>query len=144
MHCRPCEIADLPALIALYAHLSPEDPPTDIDIAQANLRAMGTYTGSAVLLGEVEHTLITSCTCIVVPNLSRRGRPYALLENVVTHRDYRCQGFGTQILRYAIDGAFAQGCYKVMLLTGTKKQSTLDFYLKAGFQQTKTGFQIRA
>ena len=144
MQCRECTQTDLPALLALYAHLSPEDPPTDLALAEANLTALAAYPGSAVLLGEVESTLVASCTRIIVPNLSRRGRPYALIENVVTHGDHRRQGYGIEILRVAVDGALAQGCYKVMLLTGTSKQGTLDFYAKAGFEQTKTGFQVRA
>ncbi|MEL6572666.1 MAG: GNAT family N-acetyltransferase [Pseudomonadota bacterium] len=144
MHCRNCIAADLPALLALYAHLSPEDPPTDLTVAEANLTALAAYPGSAVLVGELGSQFVASCTRIIVPNLSRMGRPYALIENVVTHGDHRRQGYGTEILRVAAAGAFERGCYKVMLLTGTRKQSTLDFYLKAGFQQTKTGFQIRA
>ena len=144
MQCRPCTEADLPALLDLYTHLSPDDPKTDLVLARANLIALGAYPGSGVLLGEVNGTLVASSTRIVIPNLSRRGRPYALLENVVTHGDHRQMGYGTQMLHHAVEGAFAQGCYKVMLLTGTGKQATLDFYAKAGFQQTKTGFQIRA
>jgi hypothetical protein len=30
-----------------------------------------------------------------------------------------------------------------MLMTGSKKPSTLAFYASAGFEQNKTGFQIR-
>jgi hypothetical protein len=31
----------------------------------------------------------------------------------------------------------------VMLMTGRNDPGTLDFYQRAGFQQSKTGFQIR-
>jgi hypothetical protein len=30
-----------------------------------------------------------------------------------------------------------------MLMTGSKKPSTLAFYASAGFEQSKTGFQVR-
>ena len=39
--------------------------------------------------------------------------------------------------------AWAAGCYKVMLMTGSQRDSTLGFYRAAGFEQSKTGFQIR-
>ncbi|MFM7304986.1 MAG: GNAT family N-acetyltransferase, partial [Alphaproteobacteria bacterium] len=32
---------------------------------------------------------------------------------------------------------------KVMLMTGSRQPSTLKFYENAGFEQTKTGFQMR-
>jgi hypothetical protein len=31
----------------------------------------------------------------------------------------------------------------VMLMTGSKRPSTLAFYASAGFEQSKTGFQVR-
>lgn len=39
--------------------------------------------------------------------------------------------------------AWEAGCYKVMLMTGSKRPETLRFYADAGFEQSKTGFQIR-
>jgi GNAT superfamily N-acetyltransferase len=69
--------------------------------------------------------------------------PYALIENVVTHTDHRNRGFGKAILKAATERAWVEGCYKVMLMTGSKRPSTIAFYGAAGFEQTKTGFQIR-
>ena len=101
------------------------------------------YGGSAILVGEVDSILAASCTLVVVPNLTRGGRSYALIENVVTHHDFRSRGFGKQLLLAASDAARQVGCYKVMLMTGSKKPETISFYLGAGFEQTKTGFQKR-
>ena len=87
---------------------------------------------------------VATCTLVVVPNLTRRCAPYALIENVVTHTDFRQLGFGQKVLAAAIDAAWAKGCYKIMLLTGSTEPATLSFYRRAGFEATKTGFQIRA
>ncbi len=43
----------------------------------------------------------------------------------------------------AIDAAWAQGCYKIMLMAGSKDLATLRFYTSAGFEQSNAGFQIR-
>lgn len=139
----PCGAADLPALSDLYQHLNPDDVRCPPDVAVANLDQLHQWPGCAVLLGRVDGVPVASCTVVVVPNLSRGGAPYALIENVVTHPDHRRRGHGQAILAAAVARAWAQGCYKVMLLTGTSKQGTLDFYVRAGFLQTKTGFQIR-
>ena len=80
---------------------------------------------------------------MVVPNLTRSGRPYGLIENVVTHADHRVRGYGKQLLQAAITAAWDADCYKVMLMTGSKEPSTLAFYASAGFEQSKTRFQVR-
>jgi GNAT superfamily N-acetyltransferase len=78
-----------------------------------------------------------------VPNLTRGGVPYALIENVVTHAEHRGRGYGKAVLEAAIAKAWELDCYKVMLLTGSKNPATLGFYQSVGFEQTKTGFETR-
>jgi 2-polyprenyl-6-methoxyphenol hydroxylase-like FAD-dependent oxidoreductase len=65
--------------------------------------------------------------------LSREGVPSLLVER---HP-------GKRLLQAAISAAWEAGCYKVMLMTGSKDPATLAFYAAAGFEQTKTGFQVR-
>ena len=95
------------------------------------------------MIGVAEHAIVASCTLIVIPNLTRGGQPYGLIENVVTHVAFRERGFGKQLLQAAVAAAWQADCYKVMLLTGSKDPATLRFYAEAGFEQSKTGFQAR-
>lgn len=87
--------------------------------------------------------MVASCTLVVVPNLARGGKPYGLIENVVTHGDFRNRGFGRKLLDAASDAAWLADYYKVMLMTGSKRPETIRFYLRSGFEQSKTGFQKR-
>lgn len=134
---------DLPQLLALYLHLDAADSLPPLAIAETRFRDLQKYEGSCVLVGLVETSIATSCTLIIVPNLTRGGQPYGLIENVVTHADYRGRGHGKRILRAAVEAAWQSDAYKVMLLTGSQKPSTLAFYQSAGFEQSKTGFQVR-
>ena len=68
-------------------------------------------------------------------------RPYALIENVITDENYRKQGLASACLDFAKDIAIKNNCYKIMLLTGSKLDSTLKFYEKAGYNKNdKTAF----
>lgn len=140
---RPAGPADLPALLELYRHLN-GDRPLTVAEADGTWAAMLAHPGLTVLVGAVPSgDLAASCTLVVIPNLTRGGAPYALVENVVTHRDHRQRGYGRAVLHAAVADAWDAGCYKVMLMTGSRNPATHAFYRNAGFEQSKTGYQIR-
>lgn len=140
---RPATTDDVTPLLALYDHLSSDNAACPPALAAENIARIAAITGSAVLVGNSNGTLVTTCTLIIIPNLSRGGRPYALIENVVTDPSHRGRGYGTAVLDAASDRAWAQGCYKIMRSTGSSKPATLSFYESAGFEQSRTGFQKR-
>lgn len=88
-------------------------------------------------------TVTATVTLAVIPNLTRGGASYGLIENVVTDARYRKRGHAGALIRQAFDRAWSAGCYKVMLLTGKTDTATLAFYEGCGFVQNKTGFQVR-
>ena len=138
---REASAADLDGLLRLYLHLHedalPEDP-APFEHAWAMIAADGNHH---VIVREEGGEIVSSCVCVVIPNLTRGARPYALIENVVTRRDCRGRGFATACLRHAADIARAAGCYKLMLLTSAKDAATLSFYRRAGFNDAdKTAF----
>ena len=147
MNCdvRTCDATagDAEALLALYDFLSSDNERCPLKLAKTNISKIWQIDGSAVLLGEIDGEALTTCTLIIVPNLSRGGRPYAVIENVVTHPDHRGKGLGKAILDAACERAWDHECYKVMLSTGSTRPATLSFYVGAGFEQSRTGFQKR-
>ncbi len=134
---------DLPSLLALYKQLHPDDETMSPAVASNVLAQILRYPGSAIFLGLRDGAVVTTCTLIVIPNLTRGGTPYALIENVVTDAGHRQQGYGKALLKAAMSAAWRHDCYKVMLLTGSKNPATLRFYQEVGFEQSKTGFQAR-
>ena len=140
---RPAASADLAGFRALYRHLIPDDLPLDDASAEERFAQILVHPGMTIFGGFIEAAPVSSCTLIVIPNLLRGGRNYALIENVVTHADHRQKGFGRAVLHHAVEQAFSQNCYKVMLMTGSSNPATLRFYSESGFATTKTGFEIR-
>lgn len=115
---------DLPALIELYQHLAEVDEKPETSVAAEIFERFAAYPGSEIIVAENDDSLVATCALIVVPNLTRGGKSFAIIENVVTHCDFRNLGLGKQVLAYAVDAARTAGCYKVMLLTGSQKAET--------------------
>ena len=143
MEIRQCQPGDADKLLTLYRELQPDDPVLPVSDAVARLEQLHRLPASGIFLGCIGAEPVTTCMLVVIPNLTRGGAPYALIENVVTANAYRRHGYGRLILQSAIEAAWQAGCYKVMLLTGSTRPETLAFYEAAGFEQSKTGFQIR-
>jgi len=94
-----------------------------------------------IIVVEENNKIISSCTCIIISNLTHNQQSYAIIENVITDSDFRNKGYATKCLNFAKDIAIKEKCYKIMLMTGSKKESTLNFYEKAGFnRKDKTAF----
>jgi GNAT superfamily N-acetyltransferase len=140
---RPASRSDLPGLMTLYRHLNPTDPVLDEALAEERFSDILAQPGMTVFIGYAGDVAAATVTSVVVPNLTRSGAPYGLIENVVTHADHRKRGYAGAVIRHAIADAWNAGCYKVMLLTGSKNPATLRFYENCGFVQDKTGYQIR-
>lgn len=140
---RPASHDDLPALLALYQQFIPEDPVLDQGIAETRFAEILTQPGMTLFCGFWKNQLVSTCTLIIIPNLTRNASPYAFIENVVTDGAFRRQGFGKQLIQSAINLGFENGCYKIMLLTGSRDPSVLRFYQDCGFRNSKTGFEVR-
>jgi GNAT superfamily N-acetyltransferase len=132
---------DLPMLLRLYAHLHGNPMPA-IDAALEKLwREILADRNHHVIAGFAEGEIVSSCVLIVVPNLTRSQRPYAFIENVVTHAGHRGKGYALEVMGFARRVARANNCYKLMLMTSSKLESTRRFYERAGYNsEDKTAF----
>lgn len=140
---RKAVASDLDALMELYRFHLVETPPPSADGAAVleTMRKIAADPGYHLLVGEEGGQIVSSVTLVVVPNLTHGARPYALIENVVTHKECRSRGCASVMMARAAEIAKSAGCYKIMLMTGSKKDSTLQFYERCGFNRNdKTGF----
>lgn len=128
-------------LLELYLNLHESSVPKMTEHLKSVWDTIINDNNHHIIVNEQDGKIVSSCVCVIIPNLTRNVRPYAFVENVVTHSDYRGKGYATDCLNYAKELAKKAECYKMMLLTGSKEDSTLNFYTKAGYNSTdKTAF----
>ena len=132
---------DLDGLLRLYMQLHnnpmPEKTAGILQIWNSILQDKNHH----VIVAEENGEIVSSCVCVIIPNMTHNQQPYAFIENVITDERFRKRGLATQCLNFAKEIALKENCYKMMLLTGSKKKSTLDFYRKAGYNsEDKTAF----
>lgn len=132
---------DFDALMLLYTHLHDNPIPDKCDEVAAVWRQILHDPAHHIVVAEIAGKIVSSCVCVIIPNLTHNQRPYALIENVVTHADYRKRGLASACLEFAKTLAQRENCYKLMLMTGAKDEPTLHFYEQAGYNRTdKTAF----
>lgn len=137
---------DLEDLLKLYEQLGP-NPFVQVDehilTVWNNILQNKDYH---IIVAEDEENskIVSTCTCVIIPNLTHNQRPYAVVENVVTDQNFRGKRYATSCLDFAKEIAIKNNCYKLMLMTGSKKETTLNFYRNAGYtDKTKTAFDQR-
>ncbi|MEZ3497439.1 MAG: GNAT family N-acetyltransferase [Lachnospiraceae bacterium] len=141
MSVREIRANELYALLELYLHLHESKIPDNTEYLERTWQTITEDKNHHIFVAEENGQLVSSCVCVIIPNLTRGVRPYAFVENVVTHKDYRNRGFATAVLEKAKQTAIDCNCYKMMLLTGAKDAETLRFYQKAGYNSgDKTAF----
>ncbi len=132
---------ELYELLELYLFLHEVSIPENTEYLMNTWKDIIRDKNHHIIVNVIGEKIVSSCVCVIIPNLTRNIRPYALIENVVTHRDFRKKGYATECLNYAKGIAERENCYKIMLLTGAKNDSTLRFYSNAGYNSTdKTAF----
>ncbi len=139
MTVRVLRSTDWPAAEPLYWELTKSGAVAEEDrfaevVAHPGTKVVGKFT---------DGRLVAMATLHILPNMTYAGRPYGLVENVVTARDSQRHGHGRSVMDYLIALAREEDCYKIMLLTG-RARAARGFYEVVGFSaDEKWGMTIR-
>ena len=139
--------ADLPRIVELLAQLALDGrarEASDSALTETYRRAFQSVAADPrqrLLVVEARGRLIGTATLIIIPNLSYRGRPYGIVENIVVDAAERGLGYGELLLRTAIDEARQAGCYKLSLTSNKRRKDAHRFYERVGFKATHEGYR---
>lgn len=137
---------DLAQILELYSYLFSNEDYSERNHFTKKWNEMINFNGLSCFVILEKKQIVSSCMISITPNLSRNQKSYALIENVITHPDYRRQGFGRAVIEHAIKYAIENNCYKIMLLSTASedRQAAHQFYEELGFDgNSKRGFNIR-
>lgn len=140
---REAALSDFDALHALYKELVGRiDVPAGA-AGRARLAEVLAHPGTRIFIVEEEARAAAMATLHVLPNMTFGGRPYALVENVVTLKSCQGRGLGRRVMAALVNAAWSAGAYKIMLLTG-RDLGARGFYEKLGFSaEEKHGMTLR-
>ena len=136
MNIRKAKGTDANELKTLYFEYLTHFPPKeeqDMSLWQSILEKFEKDENMYLLVAEEEGKVVSSVQMAIIEGLTHNVRPFAVIENVVTHADYRNRGLASSLLERASEIARERRCYKVFLETGSNKESTLNFYRNNGF-----------
>lgn len=141
---RFAEYRDLTGVLRLYKELRPHDPELTTHHAETLWRELLGQPHIRVVVAETEGCLASTCMIALVANLANDGRPFAVIEHVVTLPQFRGRGLARATMQHALDFAWSRNCCKVMLLSGMHRTDAHRLYETLGFRgDIERGFVIK-
>jgi GNAT superfamily N-acetyltransferase len=78
----------------------------------------------------------------VIRYVANRGRAVAQVENVVVAPHARSRGVGAAMMRWAIDEARKNGCFRLQLTSHKTRRRAHRFYERLGFVASHEGMKL--
>ena len=103
---------ELSQLLNLYLSLHEASVPEMTEHLKTTWETIIKDKNHHIIVNEADNKIVSSCVCVIIPNLTRKVRPYAFIENVVTLKGYRGKGYATECLNYAKEIAKAEKFYR--------------------------------
>lgn len=133
---RKAKASDAENLKELYFHFLTKYPPVeeqDMALWGEMLDRFEKDDKMYILVAEEDGRVVSTVQMAIIESLTHNVRGFAVVENVVTHSDYRNRGYASALLQKASEIAREHRCYKLSLETGSNRESTLNFYRNNGF-----------
>ena len=134
MEIRELNEGDLESLVKLYEQLDGSNEGFTVQAARSVWKNEIEGNKNIKYFGAIEDgKVVSTCFCLIIPNLTRLGSSACFVENVVTDKDHRGQGLGKKIMERAIAFARERDCYKVILESASFRKEAHQFYKNLGF-----------
>ncbi len=134
----PATLDDLPELIELLFELFSQEsdfvPDRDKEMRGLRLLLEQPSRGRVFVLRSPNK--IVGMINLLITISTAEGGFVLVLEDLIVHKGHRRQGFGTQLLHYAIDFAKKKKFLRITLLTDKPNEQLKRFFAKNGFVES--------
>lgn len=137
---RSARRGDFPAVLGILSQMH-EEASLDEGTSEAAFCEI-LESPSRVILAAVDRgAIVATLDLFVMANMTRGGRPWAGIENLVVHAEHRRRGIGKALMEVAVDLAVEQGCYKLQLVSHQRRSAAHDLYRQIGFDAPVHGYR---
>jgi glucosamine-phosphate N-acetyltransferase len=98
------------------------------------------YHSIYVLIDGERNRLVGSGTLLIEPKFIHGCSKLAHIEDIIIDKKYHGMGLGKKMVRFLVDNAHKQDCYKVRLIC---KDDVKGFYERCGFQPDQIGMMVK-
>lgn len=137
---------DLPFIVGLIvedAVVATADSVADARHAdyQTALAAIDADPNQEMIVVEADGAPVGCFQLTYLPGLMRRGMWRGMIEVVHVADGVRNRGYGTQMMRWALERCRERGCGMVQLTSNKKRTDAHRFYERLGFLRSHEGFK---
>jgi GNAT superfamily N-acetyltransferase len=134
----PATLEDLPSLVQLLMDLFAQESDfrPDYNSQLRGLRLILEQPSRGRILVLRSANQIIGMINLLFTISTAEGGFVILLEDLIIHKDFRGQGLGGELLKYAMEYAKQKDFLRITLLTDRVSEESLAFFEKHGFQRS--------
>lgn len=138
---------DLPTLVQMLADddigATREDTRSPLNPAYLDaFLAIDRSANQLIIVADTEAGIVGSYQLTFLPGLSHQGAWRGQIESVRVAKQYRGEGYGTQMIEHALPLCRARGCKMLQLSAHIDRAEAHRFYQRIGFVQSHAGFKL--
>lgn len=133
---------DLPDVLRLYAQPDMDDGKVlTAQDAERIFESFASYPNYKIYIASANNRVVGTFALLIMDNLGHLGAPSAIIEYFAVDPDMQGQGIGKEMMRFALQLATENSCYKTVLSSNLKREHAHSFYESLDFE--RHGYSFR-
>jgi N-acetylglutamate synthase-like GNAT family acetyltransferase len=128
---REAEPTDKDKLSELYRMLVPNSK--KMNILEEQIETIRRDPNNFLFVYDEEGEILGTVTLNICLQAMHGTRPYAVVENIIVHENYRSKYIGQKLLKYAEDYCGELNCHRIMLLSNSTRKRAHQFFKREGY-----------